>query len=289
MKIREKRHPQWLKVPFPAGKNFDELKALIKAKNLHTVCYSAHCPNIGECWNNRTATFMILGDICTRNCRFCAVKTGSPKGQIDESEPKRVAEAIKLMDLKYTVITSVTRDDLEDGGASIFAQTIDEIRKNVPDCKIEVLIPDFQGDLASLKHVISLRPDVINHNLETVPRLYSTVRPQADYHRSLNIIKIVHEHGIFSKSGLMLGLGETEDEVKEVINELHRNGCDFITLGQYLQPSNNHLPITSYITPDEFEDYRQYALGLGFKHAESGPLVRSSYHAAFQFTKSGLD
>jgi len=284
MKIREKRHPHWLKVPFPAGQNFSDLKKLVRSKNLHTVCESAHCPNIGECWNNRTATFMILGDICSRNCHFCAVKKGILNGLIDEDEPRRIAEAVAQMNLIYAVITSVTRDDVNDGGASIFARTIGEIRKKKPNCKIEVLIPDFQGDVDSLQQVIHMKPDIINHNMETVPRLYQSVRPQADYQRSLNIIHQVHQSGIYSKSGLMLGLGETEEELKHVLLELYQHGCDFITLGQYLQPSKHHLPIVSYIPPDKFAEYRTYGLELGFKHVESGPLVRSSYHAASQFT-----
>jgi len=283
MKIREKRHPRWLKVPFPAGKNFDDIKKLIKQKNLHTVCQSAHCPNIGECWNNRTATFMILGDVCTRNCHFCAVPTGTQNAIVDEDEPARVAEAVQIMSLKYAVITSVTRDDLKDGGASIFAQTILEIRRKAPQCNIEVLIPDFLGDLTALQTVMNVKPNVINHNLETVPRLYKIARPQADYHRSLQVIKNVHLNNIYSKSGLMLGLGEHEEEVIDVMKNLREVGCDSLTLGQYLQPSTKHLPIASYITPDKFEEYKIQALKLGFKHVESGPLVRSSYHAADQF------
>jgi len=283
MKIREKRHPRWLKVPFPAGKNFDDIKKLIKQKNLHTVCQSAHCPNIGECWNNRTATFMILGDVCTRNCHFCAVPTGTQNAIVDEDEPARVAEAVQIMSLKYAVITSVTRDDLKDGGASIFAQTILEIRRKAPQCNIEVLIPDFLGDLTALQTVMNVKPNVINHNLETVPRLYKIARPQADYHRSLQVIKNVHLNNIYSKSGLMLGLGEHEEEVNDVMKNLREVGCDSLTLGQYLQPSTKHLPIASYITPDKFEEYKIQALKLGFKHVESGPLVRSSYHAADQF------
>ncbi len=281
MKIRKKRHPHWLKVPMPAGKNYHDIRALVTDQHLHTVCESAHCPNIGECWNNRTATFMILGDKCTRNCCFCAVKTGVPDG-FDIEEPMRVAEAVKMLELKYAVITSVTRDDLDDGGASIFAETIRQIHQTIPDCKVEVLIPDFQGDEDALRMVINAKPDVLNHNLETVPRLYSKARPQAVYHRSIELLKRAKQWGSITKTGLMVGLGETESEIYPVLHDIVEIQCDFLTIGQYLQPSSMHLPIDRYVIPEEFEKIKDYALKIGFKHVESAPLVRSSYHAALQ-------
>jgi len=265
----------------PAGQNYFQIRSLIKRQQLHTVCESAHCPNIGECWNSRTATFMILGDICTRNCRFCAVASGIP-AEVDSHEPARVAHAVKFLKLKYAVITSVTRDDLPDGGAFLFAETIRQIHQSVTDCKVEVLIPDFKGNKKSLQTVIEAQPDVINHNLETVSRLYPQARPQANYRRSLQLLQRVKQAGITSKSGLMLGLGESLDEIKQVMKDLRKADCDILTLGQYLQPSENHLPISRYITPKEFEDLKHFGKDIGFRHIESGPLVRSSYHAASQ-------
>ena len=282
MRIREKRHPKWMKVPLPVGSGFNEVKRLVKDNQLHTVCQSAHCPNIGECWGQGTATFMILGDICTRNCRFCAVTSGKP-GSVDFDEPKRVAEAVKTLSLKYAVITSVTRDDLPDGGSSIFASVINKIREQTPDCRIEVLIPDFLGSQKSLEQVFLARPDVLNHNLETVPSLYSAVRPAASYSRSLQVLHLAKQNGLISKSGIMLGLGETHEEVIQVMRDLRKVNCDFLTLGQYLQPSASHLPIEKYIEPDEFVQLKEEGMALGFKHIESGPLVRSSYHAAIGF------
>lgn len=282
MKIRKNRHPEWLKVPFPAGQNFQDIRSLIKRYQLHTVCESAHCPNIGECWNDRTATFMILGDICTRTCRFCAVKKNETPSAIDCDEPFRVAEAVKKLNLNYVVITSVTRDDLDDGGASIFATTINEIYKVLPGCKIEVLIPDFKGKESSLKKVIEAKPSVLNHNLETVSRLYQKVRPQADYLRSLELLKRAKYAGMITKSGLMLGLGESNDEIIKVMHDLRTIECNILTLGQYLQPSSDHLPIDRYLSPDEFDQMKFEALKMGFDYVESGPLVRSSYHAASQ-------
>ncbi|OQX95021.1 lipoyl synthase [candidate division KSB1 bacterium 4572_119] len=282
MRIREKRHPKWMKVPLPVGSGFNEVKRLVKDNQLHTVCQSAHCPNIGECWGQGTATFMILGDICTRNCRFCAVTSGKP-GSVDFDEPKRVAEAVKTLSLKYAVITSVTRDDLPDGGSSIFASVINKIREQTPDCRIEVLIPDFLGSQKSLEQVFLARPDVLNHNLETVPSLYSEVRPAASYSRSLQVLHLAKQNGLISKSGIMLGLGETHEEVIQVMRDLRKVNCDFLTLGQYLQPSASHLPIEKYIEPDEFVQLKEEGMALGFKHIESGPLVRSSYHAAIGF------
>lgn len=284
MKIRRVRHPEWLKVPMPAGDNFNEVRKLLKEQNLHTVCQSAHCPNIGECWGHRTSTFMILGDICTRNCRYCAVVPGSPEPQ-DFDEPKRIAEAVKTLSLRYAVVTSVTRDDVPDGGASIFADTIREIRKAVPHCRVEVLIPDFLGSRESLEIVLKAKPDVLNHNLETVQRLYSKARPQANYHRSLQILDWAKTAGFISKSGLMLGLGETNEDVLEVMKDLRAIECDILTLGQYLQPSSSHLPIDRYVMPDEFLMFKREGKKLGFQHVEAGPLVRSSYHAAMGYDK----
>ncbi|MFZ5515951.1 MAG: lipoyl synthase [Candidatus Zhuqueibacterota bacterium] len=279
MKIRHERHPRWLKVPLPAGENFNEVRKLVKDHNLHTVCQSAHCPNIGECWGHRTSTFMILGDICTRNCRYCAVIHGSPS-PLDSDEPRRVADAVKILSLRYAVITSVTRDDVPDGGASIFADTIREIRGQMPGCRIEVLIPDFAGSNDSLNTVLEAGPDVLNHNLETVPRLYPNVRPQANYHRSLKVLEQAKQAGFITKSGLMLGLGETNADVIDVMRDLRAVDGDILTLGQYLQPSAEHAPIDRYVTPADFDMLRQEGEAMGFQHVESGPLVRSSYHAA---------
>jgi len=279
MKIRHARHPRWLKVPLPAGKNFQDLRRLIEQYQLNTVCQSAHCPNIGDCWGKRTATFMILGDVCTRNCRFCAVQPGVP-GIIDAGEPMRVAEAVAALSLRYVVITSVTRDDLPDGGASIFAATIREIKKAAPSCHVEVLIPDFQGSAPALSTVIAAKPDVLNHNIETVPSLYPLVRPQADYRRSLSLLAMAKQQGMITKTGLMLGLGETVEEIIAVMQELRDVNCDLLTLGQYLQPSSKHLLIDRYVTQEEFKRLKQVGMNLGFLHVESGPLVRSSYHAA---------
>ena len=279
MKIRHARHPRWLKVPLPAGKNFQDVRRLIEQYQLNTVCQSAHCPNIGDCWGKRTATFMILGDVCTRNCRFCAVQPGVP-GIIDAGEPMRVAEAVAALSLRYVVITSVTRDDLPDGGASIFAATIREIKKAAPSCHVEVLIPDFQGSAPALSTVIAAKPDVLNHNIETVPSLYPLVRPQADYRRSLSLLAMAKQQGMITKTGLMLGLGETVEEIIAVMQELRDVNCDLLTLGQYLQPSSKHLLIDRYVTQEEFKRLKQVGMNLGFLHVESGPLVRSSYHAA---------
>ncbi|MCI0496294.1 lipoyl synthase [candidate division KSB1 bacterium] len=279
MKMRHTRHPRWLKVPLPAGNNFQDVRRLIEQYQLNTVCQSAHCPNIGDCWGKRTATFMILGDVCTRNCRFCAVQPGVP-GIVDTDEPMRVAEAVKTLSLRYAVITSVTRDDLPDGGASIFAATIREIKKAAPSCRVEVLIPDFQGSVPALSAVIAAKPDVLNHNVETVPSLYPIVRPQADFRRSLNVLASAKQQGMITKTGLMVGLGETLEEVIAVMQELRDVNCDLLTLGQYLQPSSEHLAIDRYVTPEEFKRLKQIGMDLGFLHVEAGPLVRSSYHAA---------
>lgn len=275
--------PHWLKTKLSAGKNFHDIKGILREKQLHTVCEQALCPNIGECFEQRTATFLILGNTCTRRCEFCAVKKGDP-ARIDKGEPHRIAEAVKEMGLTYVVVTSVTRDDLSDGGASVYAETIYHIRKYIENCKVEVLIPDFGGSLKALETVIHARPDIINHNIETVPRLYSKVRPVADYARSLKLLKHVHEKNPFliTKSGLMLGLGEEWNEIIEVMQGIRNAGCDLLTLGQYLSPARNALPIQRYYTPEEFEILKREGICMGFTYVESGPLVRSSYHAQRQ-------
>jgi lipoyl synthase len=272
--------PAWLKARPPMGDNYHELKKLARGLGLHTVCESAQCPNIGECWNHRTATFMLLGNLCTRRCGFCAVPKGRP-GPIDWDEPRRVAEAVATLGLKHAVVTSVNRDDDNIGGAKIFAETIREIRRAAPGCRIEVLIPDFQGIEAALRIVLDAKPDVLNHNTETVPRLYRTVRSGARYQRSLTLLKNVKRFapGMVSKSGLMVGLGESMDELLAVYHDLASCGVDILTVGQYLRPSRDHLPIARYYTPDEFAFMKEKALKMGFRVVQSGPLVRSSYHA----------
>ena len=272
--------PKWLRAPAPAGDNYHELKSLIDRLRLHTVCESAACPNVGECWNQRTATFMILGNVCTRRCGFCAVQKGAPLA-VDYDEPRRVAEAIAAMGLRYAVITSVNRDDRKDGGAELFALTIVAIRERIPGCRVEVLVPDFQGNRAAMKIVMDARPDVLNHNTETVPRLYRQVRLGARYERSLEMLRYAKELSPETpvKSGLMLGLGELEEEVLEVMRDLRAHSVDILTLGQYLRPSPRHLPIVRYIPPAEFDRYRDAGREMGFAHVEAGPLVRSSYHA----------
>ena len=274
------RRPEWLKVRAPMGANYGDLKRLVGELRLHTVCESARCPNIGDCWERRTATFMILGDICTRACGFCAVKTGRPTG-LDTEEPARVAEAIVRLHLRHAVITSVNRDELSDGGASIFAATIRAIRARCPETSIEVLIPDFQGDWEALALVMEAAPDILNHNLETIARLYPTVRPQAKFDRSLELLsraKAMAPRSV-TKSGMMLGVGEELDETRQAMRDLRSADCDVLTLGQYLRPSLQHIPIERYVSPAEFAELREVGLGMGFRHVESGPLVRSSYHA----------
>ena len=275
-----KRKPPWLKRRLPHGSEFESLRGLIDEGELHTVCQEAQCPNIWECFSRQTATFLIMGSECTRKCRFCAVSS-EPVQPLDPGEPKRVAQAAVRMGLKYIVITSVTRDDLPDGGAGHFAATIGEIHRSLPDARIEVLIPDFKGNPAALKSVIDAGINVLNHNIETVPRLYPTVRPQADYRQSLTVLERAREirPDLATKSGLMLGLGETADEVRQVLKDLNDCGCQFLTLGQYLQPSTRHLPVERYIPPEEFDDWRSEAVEMGFKGVASGPFVRSSYHA----------
>ncbi|HXE91835.1 MAG TPA: lipoyl synthase [Terriglobales bacterium] len=278
--VRPQAKPEWLKARPPMGENYHELKVLARSLGLHTVCESARCPNIGECWNHRTATFMLLGDVCTRRCGFCAVPKGHP-GPIDQDEPRRVAEAVAALNLRHAVVTSVNRDDDNLGGARIFAETIREIRRRAPACRVEVLIPDFQGDEASLRAVLDARPDVLNHNTETVPRLYRTVRSGARYQRSLDLLQRAKRFapGMVTKSGLMAGLGESMDELLAVFRDLAARGVDILTVGQYLRPTLDHLPVARYYTPDEFRIMREEALRMGFRHVESGPLVRSSYHA----------
>jgi len=273
--------PDWLRVKFFGGERFQDLKRLMRTLDLHTVCESARCPNMGECWEHGAATFMILGDICTRACGFCAVPSGKPAGPPDEEEPLRVAEAVQKMGLRYAVVTSVNRDDQPDGGARIFARTIEEIRKRVPGCKVEVLIPDFRGDWDALEIVLEAGPDILNHNTETVPRLYRQVRKGAVYERSLELLRRAKEAhpDVPTKTGMMLGLGEEKDEVLGTMQELAAQGTDILTLGQYLQPTREHLPIVRYLHPDEFAEYKILGEAMGFKHVEAGPLVRSSYHA----------
>jgi len=272
--------PKWLRAPAPVGDNYRDLKQLITDLKLHTVCESAACPNVGECWNRRTATFMILGNVCTRRCGFCAVQKGGPLA-VDYDEPRRVAEAVAQMGLRYAVVTSVNRDDRKDGGAELFKLTIEAIRERVPGCRIEVLVPDFQGSHDAMKIVMDARPDVLNHNTETVPRLYRQVRLGARYERSLDMLRYAKElrPGTPVKSGLMLGLGELNEEVLQVMRDLQAHRVDSLTLGQYLRPSPKHLPIVRYVPPAEFDELRRAGLAMGFSHVEAGPLVRSSYHA----------
>ncbi len=272
--------PSWLKVKAPGSDNYLRLKQLMRGLQLHTVCEEARCPNIGECWHHGTATFMILGDVCTRACGYCAVAHGRP-ATLDLDEPARVGNAVDVLGLQYVVITSVDRDDLPDGGASIFAATIRETRQRRPDCRIEVLIPDFQGDEAALQVVLDAGPDVLNHNTETVPRLYRKARSGGRYPRTLELLRRSKAYAphIPTKTGIMMGLGETKDEVVEVLRDLRGVGVDILTMGQYLRPTDSHLEMVRYYHPDEFAELKQIALALGFGHVESGPLVRSSYHA----------
>jgi lipoic acid synthetase len=272
--------PAWLKARAPVGENFHNLKKLARESGLHTVCESAQCPNIGECWNHKTATFMLLGNICTRRCGFCAVPKGRPEA-IDWDEPRRVADAVAKLGLKHAVVTSVNRDDDNVGGARVFAETIRQIRELTPDCRIEVLIPDFQGMEEALRVVLDARPDVLNHNTETVPRLYRAVRSGARYQRTLDLLENAKKISpdVVTKSGVMVGLGETVTELLQTFSDLGSRGVDILTVGQYLRPSRDHLPMTRYYTPEEFQYMKQEALRFGFKHVESGPMVRSSYHA----------
>ena len=276
----KQERPSWLRAPAPVGNNYRELKQLVTDLKLHTVCESAACPNVGECWNRRTATFMILGNVCTRRCGFCAVQKGAPQ-PVDYDEPRRVAEACAALGLRYAVVTSVNRDDRRDGGAELFALTIRAIRDRIPGCRVEVLVPDFQGSQAAIETVMEAAPDVLNHNTETVPRLYRQVRLGARYDRSLELLAYAKRlrPSIPTKSGLMLGLGETGDEVLSVMRDLRAHDVDILTLGQYLRPSPKHLPIIRYVPEGEFAELRRAGLGMSFAHVEAGPLVRSSYHA----------
>jgi lipoic acid synthetase len=265
----------------PAGEGYGRLLSLVNEQKLHTVCQSAKCPNMGECWAAGTATLMILGDVCTRSCGFCHIATGRPP-TLDLDEPRRVGLAVKTMDLKHTVITSVNRDELPDGGAAVWAETIRQIRAQSPGTSVEVLIPDFCGNWDALQLVLDEKPEILNHNMETVPRLYRTVRPQAKYHRSLKLLQIAREQGLVSKTGMMLGLGETEQEIDAVLDDLVSIGCNILTLGQYLQPTAEHLPVERWVHPDEFADWKRRGEAKGIRHVESGPMVRSSYHAEKQ-------
>jgi lipoic acid synthetase len=285
-----RRHPDWIRARIPSGDGYFDLKRLMRSLDLHTVCESAHCPNIGECWDQRTATIMILGDICTRACGFCAVTTGRPLG-LDEDEPRRVAEAVRRMDLEHCVVTSVARDDLPDGGAHVFARTIEALREACPGMGVEVLIPDFNGAEEPLRTVMRAAPDILNHNIETVERLQRPVRKRARYDRSLGVLERAKAYAleyaarpgtVHTKSSVMVGLGERRDELSQAFRDLRAVGCDILTIGQYLRPSERHLPVERYYPPAEFEEMKAEALALGFRHVESGPLVRSSYHARDQ-------
>jgi lipoic acid synthetase len=275
--IRIKK-PKWLRVKLPTGENYKKVRSLVDEHKLHTICESGSCPNMGECWGEGTATFMILGNICTRSCGFCAVKTGRPD-DVDEFEPGRVANSVKVMGVKHAVITSVDRDDLKDGGAGIWVQTVKAIRHQSPGTTLETLIPDFAGKWENLEEIIKVAPEIVSHNLETVRRLTKHVRIQAKYDRSLEVLFRLKKGGMRTKSGVMLGLGESEQEVIETMEDLRSVNCDILTLGQYLQPTPRHLPVAEFITPEQFDKYRELGLKMGFKYVESGPLVRSSYHA----------
>ena len=272
------KKPEWLRVKLPTGKEYAKVRALVEEHKLHTICSSGNCPNMGECWGEGTATFMILGNICTRSCGFCAVATGMPSA-VDWQEPARVANSVKLMGVKHAVITSVDRDDLRDGGSIIWVETIKAIRDASPGTTLETLIPDFAGKWENLQRIIDIRPEIVSHNLETVRRLTREVRIQAKYDRSLEVLSRLKQGGCKTKSGVMLGLGETEAEILETIQDLRNADVDILTLGQYLQPTPKHLPVAEFVTPERFAFYKEYALGKGFKYVESGPLVRSSYHA----------
>lgn len=275
---RRPSKPSWLKIDLPTGENYTRVKKIVKEHKLHTICEDGRCPNMGECWGAGTATFMILGNVCTRSCSFCAVATGRP-GEYDLDEPYRVAEAVRLMGVKHCVITSVNRDELKDKGATVWAETIREVKKQNPGTTIETLIPDFKAQWDLLYQVLDARPDVVSHNMETVERLYRLVRPQAKYARSLEQIQRTKAYGARTKSGAMLGCGETIEEVFQLMRDLHENGCDVLTLGQYLQPTKMHLPVADYVHPDQFKLYEEKGLEMGFMFVESGPMVRSSYHA----------
>lgn len=294
--LANRKKPEWLRAKLPGGSGYRRLRAILNQNRLHTVCEAAKCPNLGECWERGTATIMILGDICTRSCGFCHITTGRP-GALDVDEPRRVAASARLMNLRHIVITSVNRDELDDGGAGIWAQTIDRIRQQCPDTRIEVLIPDFQGDWSALQRVIDQRPDILNHNLETVRRLYRTVRPQARYDRSIELLQRSKAAGLTTKTGIMVGIGEADDEVEQLMGDVlegarsragEGGSCDILTIGQYLQPTRHHLPVDRWVTPLQFRRYKAVGEALGFGHVESGPLVRSSYHADKQVKAVGV-
>jgi lipoic acid synthetase len=276
-----RRLPPWFKVTIRQGPDYQDIRRTMDTLGLHTICEEARCPNVWECWNNRTATFLILGDICTRRCHYCAVTTGRPL-ELDREEPLRVAQAVQALGLRHAVITSVNRDELEDGGAWIFAETIRHIRRLVSSCAVEVLIPDFEGSEAALASVVAEKPDILNHNIETVRRLFPSIRPQGRYDRSITLLDRAKSMGARTKSGLIVGMGETNEEVRSVMRDLRAVGCDIMTIGQYLRPTKQHLPVARYYHPDEFAAFKAEGLSLGFSHVESGPLVRSSYHAERQ-------
>ena len=285
----KRRLPEWMKVPMPGGPTYIQLKTLLKDSELHTVCEEARCPNIGECWERRSATFMILGDICTRRCHYCAVTTGKPTG-IDVMEPDRLARTVKRLRLKYCVITSVNRDDLADGGAFIFSMCIRKINQEVPECKVEVLIPDFDGSWSALKTVVNARPEVLNHNIESARRIFPKVRPRGNYALSLELLAKVKEYNptMATKSGIIVGMGEDWDEIVDTMKDLRDVDCNLLTIGQYLRPSDKHVPVDRFYTPAEFDELRRIGESLGFKHVASGPLVRSSYHADEQQTAASV-
>lgn len=285
VRAERQRLPPWFKVRMRQGADYQDIRRIMDTLELHTICEEARCPNVWECWNNRTATFLILGDICTRRCQYCAVATGRPH-ELDREEPMRVARAVQALGLRHAVITSVNRDEVEDGGASIFAETIRQIRRLTPLCAVEVLVPDFEGDEAALQIVLDQQPDILNHNIETVRRLFPTVRPQGKYDRSLALLERAKRRGARTKSGLIVGMGETGEEVREVMHDLRNVGCEIMTIGQYLQPTKLHLPVARFYHPDEFAAFKAEGLAMGFSHVESGPLVRSSYHAATQVGSS---
>jgi len=282
-KERLYKKPEWLKVKLPIGEEYRKVRGIVDNNKLHTICESGNCPNMGECWGAGTATFMILGNICTRSCKFCAVATGKPLA-VDKTEPQRIAESVKLMKVKHCVITSVDRDDLKDGGSEIWAETIRKVREISQGTTMETLVPDFAGKWENLERVMQERPEIMSHNLETVRRLTKEVRVQAKYDRSLEALKRINSFGLRTKSGVMLGLGETREEVLETMNDLYQNGVHILTLGQYLQPTKEHLPIAEFVSPADFKEYKQIGLEMGFKYVESGPLVRSSYHAERHLT-----
>jgi lipoic acid synthetase len=280
---KTERLPSWFKIRIQQGPDYRDIRRIMDTLGLHTICEEARCPNVWECWNHRTATFLILGDICTRRCHYCAVTTGRPK-ELDREEPLRVAQAVQALGLRHAVITSVNRDELDDGGASLFAETIRQIRRLLPTCAVEVLIPDFEGNEEALATVLAERPDILNHNIETVRRLFPPIRPQGKYDRSIELLGRAKRLGARTKSGLIVGMGETVEEVREVMRDLRAAGCDILTIGQYLQPTKQHLPVTRFYHPDEFASLKAEGLALGFSHVESGPLVRSSYHAEKQIS-----